>query len=196
MRKTKLSINGFTLIEMLIVVTVLTIIIAGGLGIYVMSARSWRESGVQINLQQKARTVMEKMIYGTAENTAVGTIRNGIIGAEQIQILNYVTGNPVNPPSPGDRIDFQLQDAGLRNRSFYLDSGRIWYQHGAASASAITPDPATTGIQVSNLRFSSDVNLVFIVISLDMEQTIGGVRSSGGSTTVKVHLQSAAKKRN
>ena len=195
MQKTKLSINGFTLVEMLIVTAVLTIIIGGGLGIYVMSNRSWRKSGVQINLQQKARTVMEKMIYGRAENTAIGTIRNGIIGAEQIQILD-ADDDPVNPPSPGDRIDFQLQDAVSRNRSFYLDSGRIWYKHGVASASAITPDPATTGIQVSNLQFSSDSNLVFVVISLDMEQTIGGVNSSGGDTTVKVHLQSAAKKRN
>ena len=184
--------SGLTLIEVLTSIAILSVIVAGTLGIFVMSNQSWRVSGVQINLQQQVRVAMEKMIYGTAE---VGTMRNGIIGAEQIQILDYASGNPVDAPTAGDRIDYQLSDAATRNRSFYLDSGRIWYQHGAGSATAITPDPATTGMQVSSLQFISDVNTVLIGIGLDIEQVVGGVQV-GADTTVRVHLQSAFKRRN
>jgi type II secretory pathway pseudopilin PulG len=185
------SIIGITLVEMLVSVAILTLIVGGGLSVYIMSNRSWREGGVQINLQQKARLAMERMIYGIAE---VGTMRNGIIGAEQIQILDYATGTPVNPPSPGDRVDFRLSDAASRNRSFYLDSGRIWYQHGA-DFSPITPDPVSTGVQVAGLKFISDSNTVLIGISLDMKQEVRGVRS-GEDATIRVHLQSSLKKRN
>ena len=182
------SISGFTLVEVLISSAIITFIIGVSLSVYVVSSRGWREGSVQINLQQKARLMMEKMIYGTAEATTVdgqpAQIRNGIIEAEQVQILADAT-----------RIDYRLRDDVWR--SFYLNNGWINYQQGAAVPLPIINQ--SVGVQVegaTGVQFISGPNQTLIGISLNLAQTVGGIRASGGQTTLRFHLQSSAKRRN
>lgn len=62
-RLQKLLINekGFSLVEVLVVVALLGMILAGIFSFYLFGIRSWREGVNQMDLQQNARIGMEKM---------------------------------------------------------------------------------------------------------------------------------------
>lgn len=102
--------RGFTLIEILIAITIMGLVVGGAISIYLMSITAWREGSVQIALQREGSLAMEKMVRGIDPYG-----RKGIREAQQISLP--ATG------SSGTRIDFVDADNPNPTRSFYFSPG-------------------------------------------------------------------------
>ena len=93
--------EGFTLVEILIAITIMGLVVGGAISIYLMSITAWKEGSVQIALQREGSLAMEKMVRGLYG-------RNGIREAQSVVIPN---ANTIRYTSGVDGVE----------RSFSLD---------------------------------------------------------------------------
>ena len=165
MGRSSYSRKGFTIIELLMATTIMTLVISGSITIYIMSLTAWKEGSVQIALQRKASIAMEKMLRGV-------TGMDGIREADTVVLPNTTT---IQYTSGIDSI----------TRSFYLNGDKIMYD----------PDTSISGDQFciaekvrtspSGLTFAVSGDIVTINLSTQ-EQVMDNMVTIDLSTLVNL----------
>jgi len=132
--------------ELLIAVTITTLMVAGILAVYLKSLTAWHEGSVQLTLQRKSSMVMERMVRGVD-----GT--NGIREAGNITVPNSYT------------IQYASGVDGTE-RSFYLSGSDIMYD----SDTSLADDESSIAEKISSLTFTLSGNMV--TITLNMQEAV------------------------
>ena len=80
-KKTKINHKGFSLIELMVVVGILSFIVIGGVTFFTGGTRSWISGQNQLKAQREARMVMDIMVkeIRKAKNVVTGSYENGVI---------------------------------------------------------------------------------------------------------------------
>jgi prepilin-type N-terminal cleavage/methylation domain-containing protein len=126
--KYRKSCRGFSLIELMIVVTILSLMVLGLVTFFSGGARSWISGQNQLKAQREARVVMDSMVKEIREGKSVvaGSYENGVtitypaaLGKEQVkfelvngQILRTVNeiSNILIDNIPGGGLTFDYFD--------------------------------------------------------------------------------------
>lgn len=132
--------------ELLIAVTITTLMVAGILAVYLKSLTAWHEGSVQLTLQRKSSMVMERMVRGVD-----GT--NGIREAGNITVPNSYT------------IQYASGVDGTE-RSFYLSGSDIIYD----PDTSLADDESSIAEKISSLTFILSGNMV--TITLNMQEAV------------------------
>jgi len=79
--KNKINRKGFSLIELMVVVGILSFIVIGLVSFFTGGARSWIAGQNQLKAQREARMVMDRMVKEIREGKSVvaGSYENGVI---------------------------------------------------------------------------------------------------------------------
>lgn len=118
MYKKQKYLMGFTLQELLVVLTIMVVIIAAALTVYLLCYRSWQEATIQVSLQRDASIATDKLIRGVRASSE--TRKNGLREAESFTI----------PVLNDSSIRF-VSGVDDKERSFYLDGNQIIYDPNA-----------------------------------------------------------------
>lgn len=108
--------NGFSLIELMVVVGILSFIVIGGVTFFTGGARSWISGQNQLQAQREARMAMDIMVKEIREGKSVitGSYENGVIisipaALSEDHVVTYVTfeliGNSVKRNGVNTLID-------------------------------------------------------------------------------------------
>ena len=104
--------RGFSLVELMVMSTLLVLVIGGSLRVYVMAQTALAEGNARMNLQRRASVAVEHMVKGTR---GVGEARwNGI---REANVFTLPNGNRIDYSNPFDAI----------TRSFYLNGTGVVY---------------------------------------------------------------------
>lgn len=147
--------TGFTLQELLIVVTIMVFIIAGALTVYLLCYRSWQEATVQASLQRDASISTDKLVRGV--RGASETRKNGLREAKSFSI----------PIFNNSAIEF-VSGVDNRQRSFYLDGNQIVYDPNTS----LPGDEIVAAKDIENLSFEK-LSGRRIKIDITLERNIG-----------------------
>ena len=139
--------KGFSLIEVLIVTSVLVLLTGGAIAIYIRCLNAWEEGSLEASLQRKASTAMEKMVRGI----------DGTKGIREAKSVTFPDSSTIQYTSG---IDDQ-------QRSFHLSTDEIIYTSASGVESTIAEDVRTAP---AGLTFSAAGDLV--TINLGMEGRI------------------------
>jgi prepilin-type N-terminal cleavage/methylation domain-containing protein len=79
--KNKINCKGFSLIELMVVVGILSFVVIGLVSFFTGGARSWIAGQNQLKAQREARMVMDRMVKEIREgkNVVTGSYENGVI---------------------------------------------------------------------------------------------------------------------
>ncbi len=90
-RNSQLSLTGFTLIEMMVVMAIFSMIMASIFGVLAIGRSSWYQGTTQIDVQQEARKAMDKIVRELRESGS----QKITVGASQVtfQISTGVDAN-------------------------------------------------------------------------------------------------------
>jgi len=107
---------GFTLVEMLFATVILSMAVAGITSVYLMCMIAWQEGSIEIALQNKASSAMEKMVRGVGGRGGIREAKPDITITGSTAIDYYTTDYTSSPPVT------------VRHK-YYLDSTnkRIYY---------------------------------------------------------------------
>jgi Tfp pilus assembly protein PilV len=129
---------GFTLPEVLIAATVFLLMSAVIVEMYLLSLRTWHNGGVQVSLQQKVATAMQKMIQG--QRAPAESRQHGLREAGEITL---VAPHMIEFTSGVDSI----------KRQFYLTGNEILYRADGGNVQTIyDPSRSELGVVTSSYR--------------------------------------------
>ena len=96
--KNKINRKGFSLIELMVVVTILSFMVLGLVTFFTGGARSWISGQNQLKAQREARMTMDSMVREIREGKSVvtGSYENGVIisfpaALSEDHVVTYVT---------------------------------------------------------------------------------------------------------
>lgn len=100
--------QGFTLIEMMIAVTIMLLFVAMGGRFFENSVKSWQTNYARLEIQQNARIAMDEMT-------------RTILGASAATVVIDLAAIPAS-----SKITFQVtKDAGVNTHIYYLNNGQL-----------------------------------------------------------------------
>ncbi len=138
--KGRSSLTGFTLIEILISILVLSVIIFALFSIFEVGRNAYYSNDALINVQQVARKTMSDMESELRQSRASGiTISNG--GAR----IDFTVPRTLSPVTYSSNI------------SYYLSNNRILREHPAGTANIIA-------VNIDSLNFSLSGNILSITL--------------------------------
>lgn len=174
---------GFTIIEVLIASVISVMVLGAALTAYIIIQRSWKEAVARVFLQQKARIIMNKIIYG-------GGGTEGIIEAKETEI--HEGTEPVTEHKPGDTIHFKLEDD--IERCYYIANEKICFDPDySIQGNEIALNNPEFGIRATGLEFIPESEEEYLIgIALTLEQTV----QEEQDRNIRVRLQSMIKERN
>jgi prepilin-type N-terminal cleavage/methylation domain-containing protein len=161
-KKMAMKKRGFSLIELLITITIMLFVLAGILALYLMSITTWHRGSTQIGLQRQASIVMERMVRGVDG-------RNGI--REATSVSGLAVAGTIQYTSGIDGIQ----------RSFSLTGTDITYD----------PDTSVAGNEyavasdITALTFTQNASLITINMAMQ-DQVQGQAVDVDLSTTVRL----------
>jgi prepilin-type N-terminal cleavage/methylation domain-containing protein len=175
---------GFSLPELIIAASILSIIMVVSVSIYMMSQRAWREGAVEVALFNTANAIIQMMT-------------EDLLLAQEVDIPDSVSEG-----TPGGRVSFRLPAdvaAGSPNKWYYLQDAdgdgtlEVCYFDGTSVIAIVRdPDITVTRLEFRPIDDLNDPN--YIGISLGLEQNLVGTRSGGELFTV--NIQTLVNRRN
>lgn len=133
--------NGFTLLEMMIVVGIFSLVIAGTINVYIMCQKIWHSTSLKMQTVQDGSLAMARMVYGIGTNCGLRAAAGITVG----NMRGYCTSG--NYPLPANSSDHYLT-AGTPNGSW-----RITYSNSFDGVKWIDYNTAA-----SNIVFWPDIN--------------------------------------
>ena len=94
--------RGFTLIEMMIAVSLFFVTIGAAIGVYIMCQKLWHVTSLSMAASRGATVALSRLVYGVATNS--GLTNSGLRTASSVSIVysNSVWAGGTNyPPQPG-----------------------------------------------------------------------------------------------
>lgn len=171
--------GGFTLIEILIAITIMGLVVGGAISVYLMSITAWKEGSVQIALQRKGSLAMEKMVRGV--NGRYG-IREGrattltLVGSDRIEVAVDMN----DPPTPGDASD----DTTI---SFYKSGDQLIYDPDTSPTATGDEFPIAENVRTVPPGLTFAVSGGIVTIDLGMQDKVRDKDINVDlSTTVKI----------
>lgn len=178
--------RSFTMMEMMISVTIVLFIIVGSLGIFRMGWIWWNETAPVIEAQRIARVALSITLEGMVDATA-GTVsgnarRSGVAWAVYDPAIsdNIETGDKISFGLEKEKEDFGDYPVAHNIRSFYLgqDASGVRAVYYRNNASQVTEIEATRGI--TKLLFSKATDSdgkVYLSVTATVEKDIKGTRN-------------------
>ncbi len=71
--------GGFTLVEVMIALSLFGLVVAGTLGVFILCQRMWRATALQMETARLAGLAVDRMVYGLGSN-------NGLRGAASVEV--------------------------------------------------------------------------------------------------------------
>ncbi len=107
--------NGFTLVEVLVAVSIFALIIGGAISSYLICQRIWRATSLKMQTVQAANLAMARMIYGIETNS-------GLRGAAGVDLNTNVCGlmSATNYPPPANSGHENYPNCSPHNGSWRL----------------------------------------------------------------------------
>ena len=172
--------KGFTLIEILITLSMIGLIITAIYSFYFSGLNGWRRSSDQVEYQQSARIALDKMVYELAEAKEI-TIRNQ--GKEihfsvpgDLRIYRFRLNGPqlvLDAPAPTDHY-YTVVALGITDLIFTAESsGLIKIRVGAGSFDPNSGKTIHTAIYLSSAVFPRNLpfNKTITAIQPQKEET-------------------------
>lgn len=155
--------QGFTLIELSIVMLIIVLVIGGVMFVYTMSTTAWKEGSAQIILQREGSIAMEKMVRGINGTNGIREAGSALTSVSNTKI-EYTSG---------------IDD---RERSFRLSGSEIKYD-----PNTIDPNDVELIIaeHVTGLEFTISGDIVTIELSL-MDEVVDRPINVDLSTNVRL----------
>jgi len=141
--------RAFTLIEVLVAMTVLSIMVLMVANIFQSSSASWNIGTQKADMNTSARAALDFMVR-ELESAVAGPIETVAAGANSEIVFNLQNGNDLLFVSlVGDVNDSQA----LRNGAFYhiVASNQLMYAHQTANPYTTTPSHSGAGMLVANV---------------------------------------------
>ena len=73
--KTVINQNAFTLVEVLIAVSIFTMVIVGTFAAFMACNRIWQSTSLDIQTAREANMALARILYGTGTTTASGRLQ-------------------------------------------------------------------------------------------------------------------------
>ena len=110
--------GGFTMVEVLMALSILTLVMAGTLAVYLISNRIWYRTTASIGASTEASFVIMKMVHGIGTNSG----------------LRAALASSVNVSSNGQNWSVRYATPNGLTNYFTYDSvlDRVWYSNNAA----------------------------------------------------------------
>jgi prepilin-type N-terminal cleavage/methylation domain-containing protein len=103
--------KGFTFVEILMVVAIMSVLLMAGAKFFENTAKSWRKNYAQVEIQQGARIAMDEMTQYVRQ-------------AQAATVVVYTGATPAN-----SKITFTMvKDTGTFNVGYYLNGTTLWRQ--------------------------------------------------------------------
>jgi prepilin-type N-terminal cleavage/methylation domain-containing protein len=169
--------GGFTLVEMIVAISIAVVVMGGLLSVFIMSLRAWKEGSRDLSLQSSGRLIIEKIVRGPGGRFGLREAAENDVAADEDGKGIRFSVDKNNPPTYS-----KLDDTELR---IYLEGNRIMY------------DPST-GVQgdevpivgfgpVKDVRFT--VNEKAVTVELWMSDTSGSIHPSQVKVATTVFLR-------
>ncbi len=136
---------GFTLVEIMVVLGIFSLVMAGALALYLFCQRLWIMTSLNLNASRDVNQAVNKIVYGQDRQT-------GIRAASEVQILTNFNGicTSTNYPLPATSTAHNLSSAGLKKDGSWrmvvsTTNGQQWIDYNA---------------QASNLVFWPETNVI------------------------------------
>jgi prepilin-type N-terminal cleavage/methylation domain-containing protein len=162
---------GFTLLEMMIVTTVLAILLGAGSQVLLGSLGACSEQSVDLRIRQTGRRVVERICQRLPE--ADPTTMSPLILADSTTLsYQVVTGHDGSNPTYGDTIALWLAPGtgetanGVDdNGDGRIDEGVLWIQEGVQPATIIASD--LTGVRFNSIAGGIDISVDVSILDRD-----------------------------
>jgi prepilin-type N-terminal cleavage/methylation domain-containing protein len=79
--------RGFTLVELMMAVGILTLVVAGSMTTYVLHRKGWESASLKYTTANKASRVMEEMVFGMSRSGGAGYQTYSLRGVEADTII-------------------------------------------------------------------------------------------------------------
>jgi prepilin-type N-terminal cleavage/methylation domain-containing protein len=158
--------SGFTLIETLIVILILSFLAMGILGVLTVGDLSWNSGNVWLDLQQEVRVAMD----GMTREARGGNISGFVVTADNAQ------------------VDFSLP--GVSNTiSYYLSGTQLMREHPAGTTKVLANDISSVSFCcLGGINCSDCINASSISFNITAEKTVKE-RSYNYSLVDKVRIR-------
>ncbi len=158
------SWRGFTLIEVLVASTVFVMLSAVLVEMYLMCLRTWHRGSVQVVLQRKVATAVQRMVQG--HRSVSETRQHGLREAQEIAVLGP------------QMVEFKSGVDGT-TRQFYLNGNELAYRTDGGDVQTIydpsrSESPWVTDNYKTDLHFTQRQDGTVEVRVLGQERVRGG----------------------
>ena len=127
--KTKRKRQGFTLVELMMASSVMTVLVAGTVTIMYVHQQSWFTAAVAIDSSSDVSSALERMVYGEGNNPGLRATEQG-----QANIVHATCGS------------WQLNTSPTAFLAYDANSGTITNQDGFVFCSNVSTSTATMGL--------------------------------------------------
>ncbi len=107
-----LSKAGFTLVEVLIAVSLFTLIMGGTISTYLMCQRVWKSTSLKIQTAQAANLALARIVYGIETNEGLRSATSVIVDTAYAGVYHYWHAPTNYPPPPGAHNHYIANYAG------------------------------------------------------------------------------------
>ncbi len=176
-RRPARAVGGFTLVEMIVALSIALIVIGGLLSVFIMSLRAWKEGSTDLSLQSSGRLIIEKIVRGPGGRFGLREAGENDVAADDDGKGIRFSVDKNNPPTYS-----KLDDTELR---IYLQGNRIMYD---PSADVQGDEVPIVGFgPVKDVRFT--VNGKAITVELWMSDGSGSLHPSQVKVATTVFLR-------
>ncbi len=103
--------TGFSLVELMIAVSLFGLVIAGSLGAYIMCQKTWRATALDMDTAHMADLAIQRLVCGTSTNSGLRSasmiMLDTNVGGHPYYITNYYwLTNSIPPPEPDNPVHY------------------------------------------------------------------------------------------
>ncbi|MFC1461096.1 type II secretion system protein J, partial [Verrucomicrobiota bacterium] len=109
--------NGFTLVEVMIAVSLFTLVMGGTISVFLMCQRVWHSTSLKIQTTHDANMAMARMVYGLGTNSG---LRSASFADVNTNVLGCWVGGSEYPQPAGAGTHFLYTNFGTPNKSWRL----------------------------------------------------------------------------
>lgn len=150
MKKTHTSRGqaGFTLIEVMIAVSLFVLVITGTMSVYIMCQKSWHSTSLHMDATRNASMAVSRLVYGVGTNSGLRECAD--LACDTDMTGFYATGTPYPPPANSYGHSLNPATPGAGDGSWRLTatnyaSQTIWVDYNRIASNIVLWADTTNG---------------------------------------------------
>ncbi|MBI2438307.1 MAG: prepilin-type N-terminal cleavage/methylation domain-containing protein [Lentisphaerae bacterium] len=127
---------GFSLVELMIAVSLFGLAMGGAVSVYIMCQKLWRPITLSMAANREASLGLNRLVYGVGTNSGLRTAASISINSN----MNGIWSGSYYPPDPGDERHFLnpgLDDGSWRITCSNAYDGQKWIDYNSAASNIV-----------------------------------------------------------